>query len=299
MAFVADAAADRPDAGDGQSTLVEMAGASIEPFAYVLLLWQLRERPFLFGGVLAFGCFHREFTIFALPALVLVEALSGELWSTSNFRNAGWMFAGFALIWLVVDDLRMHQSGAALALQVSSLGGQMCFDATLLRRAESVVLRALPAVFGGLRASLVAWRMSSTLEIGRPIVWWLLAATLVAMTLRVIQTRWRAGRTTTDEGFGVYLASIGALAACAYPLSCNVVFEYAPLLRYLPFALLLPVGIFATFMMRERSRWLRTAPVLVFVGIAALNVIDNGRLIVSAARNPPLSEHRMLVNYPA
>ncbi len=104
-------------------------------------------------------------------------------------------------------------------------------------------------------------------------------------------------RTTTEQAFGLYLAGIGALAACAYPLSCNVVFEYAPLLRYLPFALLLPVGIFATYMMREPSRVPRTLAVSVFVFLAAINAFDNGRLVVSAVRNPPESEHRVLVNY--
>jgi hypothetical protein len=289
------------------SQLLEMAGASIEPFVYILLLWQLRRRPFAYGCLLAFGTLHREFTMFALPAMLVVEAFSGDLWDWANLRRASWMLAGFALVWLIVDDLRMRQTGSSLALQVSSLGGQMCFDATLPRRIESVFLRALPAVFGGLRAPLVAWRMSSTLEIGRPWVWWLLAAALIAMLARLIQIQWLSNavqsklpsgeRATTEQGFGLYLAGIGALAACAYPLSCNVVFEYAPLLRYLPFALLLPVGIFATYMMREPSRVPRTLAVSVFVFLAAINAFDNGRLVVSAVRNPPESEHRVLVNY--
>ncbi|HEY1913852.1 MAG TPA: hypothetical protein VGG73_23200, partial [Vicinamibacterales bacterium] len=280
------------------SQLLEMAGASIEPFVYVLVLWQLRRRPLAYGCVLAFGTLHREFTLFALPAMLVVEAFSGELWDRANLRRAWWMVAGFALVWLIVDDLRMRQTGASLALQVSSLGGQMCFDATLLRRIESVFLRALPAVFGGLRAPLVAWRMNSTLEIGRPWVWWLLSATLVAMVVRLLQIRWRSvAERSTEEGFGLYLAGVGALAACAYPLSCNVVFEYAPLLRYLPFTLLLPVGVFATFMMREPSRLWRALAVSVFLLLGMLNALDNGRLVVSAIRNPPESEHRMLVNY--
>ncbi|HEY2149703.1 MAG TPA: hypothetical protein VGH34_02780 [Vicinamibacterales bacterium] len=288
------------------SQLLEMAGASIEPFVYVLLLWQLRRRPFAYGCVLAFGTLHREFTLFALPAMLVVEAFSGELWDRANLRRGSWMIAGFALVWLIVDDLRMRQTGASLALQVSSLGGQMCFDATLPRRIESVLLRALPAVFGGLRAPLVAWRMNSTLEIGRAWVWWLLSATLIAMLVRLLQIRWRAvaerstlrpSQKTTGEGFGLYLAGVGALAACAYPLSCNVVFDYAPLLRYLPFTLLLPVGIFATFMMREPSRLGRALAVSVFLLLGMLNALDNGRLVVSAIRNRPESEHRMLVNY--
>lgn len=54
--------------------LLGMAGACIEPFVYVLLLWRLRFRPIGFGMLLAFGSLHREFTFFALPAIVLDEA---------------------------------------------------------------------------------------------------------------------------------------------------------------------------------------------------------------------------------
>ena len=280
------------------SQLVEMAGASIEPFVYVLLLWQLRERPFLVRLPAGVWLFSPRVHDVRAAGMILVEALSGELWSTSNFQERGLDVRGFALIWLWWTICRMHQSGAALALQVSSLGGQMCFDTTLLRRAESVVLRALPAVFGGLRAPLVAWRMSSTLEIGRPIVWWVLAATLTAMVLRTIQVSWRRPRPTTDEGFGIYLTAIAVFTACAYPLSCNVV------VRVRATAAVSPVHLASAdrhfFDIHDAGAVSRAA--------------DNRRRAcsdprsrqscrqrstrsASAVRNPPESEHRMLVNY--
>src|SRR5438067_253992 len=52
--------------------LLELAGACVEPFVYVLILWKLRRRPLAFGAVLAVAYLHREFAIFALPALVLM-----------------------------------------------------------------------------------------------------------------------------------------------------------------------------------------------------------------------------------
>src|SRR5438309_885545 len=61
------------------SRLLQTLGASVEPFLYVLVLWTLRARPFLFGAVLGVGFLHREFTIFAVPALLIVEALEGSL----------------------------------------------------------------------------------------------------------------------------------------------------------------------------------------------------------------------------
>ena len=95
--------------------LLETAGACIEPFVYVLLLWHFRRQPLVFGAVLAVGFLHREFTIFALPALVIVEAASGELWDRANLRRAAWAAAGFVVVWLIVYVLRMLLSGASLA----------------------------------------------------------------------------------------------------------------------------------------------------------------------------------------
>ena len=78
--------------------LLETAGACVEPFLYVLLLWRLKQRPFAFGAVLAVAFLHREFTIFAIPALVFVEAASGSFLDRANLRRAGWMGAGFVLV---------------------------------------------------------------------------------------------------------------------------------------------------------------------------------------------------------
>jgi len=104
-------------------------------------------------------------------------------------------------------------------------------------------------------------------------------------------------RASADEGFGAYLAWVGLFTASVYPLSCHVILHAPPLLRYLLLALLLPVGLFAAFMQRERSRALRTAVAGVFVLWGAVNLWDNVRLIGEAVRIPPGSEHRVLVDY--
>src|SRR5581483_6909915 len=40
--------------------MLELAGANVEPIAYVLGLWALRRRPLAFGVLLAIGYLHRE-----------------------------------------------------------------------------------------------------------------------------------------------------------------------------------------------------------------------------------------------
>ena len=60
------------------ASLIE-AGANIGPFIYVPVLWMLRRRPRWFGLVLGLGFLNREFTIYAVPALLLWDLMSGSL----------------------------------------------------------------------------------------------------------------------------------------------------------------------------------------------------------------------------
>jgi hypothetical protein len=273
------------------SQLVGVAGACIEPFVYILLLWRLRFRSFVFGMLLAFGSLHREFTLFALPAIVFVEAASGDLWTWVNIRRAAWMACGFGVVWLIVDDLKMHLLGSELALQISSLDNQLCFDGQWPLRVRALLSQAMPALVGGLRVD------SQLIETGYVLVGWLVGLAGLVMVERLVQNRHQPRQVNPEAGFGPYLAWVGVLTACAYPLSCNVMLGRPPLLRYLLFGLLIPVGLFAIYIGRETSRTLRTLVVAVFVLWATINLLDNVRLVVSAVRNPPVNEHRLLINY--
>jgi hypothetical protein len=284
MAFVAVLPFTIPTPAVGRE-LIGVAGACVEPFVYVLLLWRLRFRPVLFGMLLAFGALHREFTMFALPAIVFVEAASGELWVRANLRRAGWILFGLGLVWLLVDDLRMHLMGAGVSLQVASLGTQVSLDGTSMRRVASLVQQALPALFGGSGVS------------SPNVVDCLVVLALGAMVIRLVRKGHRPGPTNAEAGFAPYLLWIGLFTACVYPLSSNVEFGAPPLLRYLLFGLLIPVGLFAAFVVREQSRLWRMVVAGIFVLWAAVNVVDNAREVVSALRTPPVSEHRLLADY--
>ena len=76
--------------------LVEAGGGNIEPFVYVLLLWPLRERPFLFGAVLALGFLNREFTIYAVPVLLAGQLLTRQLFQPAVLRR--WLLALVAFV---------------------------------------------------------------------------------------------------------------------------------------------------------------------------------------------------------
>ena len=71
------------------SRMVQAQGGTIEPLLYTLLLWLLRRRAVVFGLLFAFGFLQREFTLFAVVAIVLLEAWTGELFSRR--RVAHWL----------------------------------------------------------------------------------------------------------------------------------------------------------------------------------------------------------------
>jgi hypothetical protein len=278
--------------------LLEAQGSCVEPFIYILVLWQLRRRPFAFGAVLAFGFLHREFTIFALPALAVVEANTGVFWSYANARRAGWMAAGFASLWLSVNVLKVYISGATLGLQLAMLAGQLCLDLhDMIFRSSSLVTRALPLLYGWTSVRLEDLSINSPVSTGSALVGWLAMLAMVTMAVRLVSFWRRDGRLDAAEGFPVYLVLVGALAVCAYPLSCAIVPGLPPLLRYLLLALLIPLGCYGAFIRREPSQVLRAGVTGAFVLWAVANTVDNVRLIRASALEAPPNERRVLTDY--
>src|SRR5690606_4591953 len=61
------------------SRLVQAQGGTIEPLFYALVLWITRRRPVLFGLVFAFGFLQREFTLFAVLAILALDVWTRTL----------------------------------------------------------------------------------------------------------------------------------------------------------------------------------------------------------------------------
>lgn len=71
------------------SRMVQAQGGTIEPLLYSLVLWLLRRRSVAFGLVFAFGFLQREFTLFAVLAILIVDGWTGELFTRR--RVAHWL----------------------------------------------------------------------------------------------------------------------------------------------------------------------------------------------------------------
>src|SRR5712691_1193922 len=128
LGFVAALPFIMPTPAVAGSFLQTLGASGVEPLLYVLILWMLRRRPFAFGAVLVFGFLHREFTLYAIPALVVIYAADRALW-TAAARWTGRMAAGFALVWFALDDLRFHLEGVSLFLQARMFAQWPCLTA--------------------------------------------------------------------------------------------------------------------------------------------------------------------------
>jgi hypothetical protein len=277
-------------------SLMENSGSATDPLLYVAFLWALRRRPFAFGALLMFGFLHREFTIYAVPALVLVKGLDRGMWTRATAKWAAWAASGSALVWLFIDLVRRSLEGFSAVEQAEMLVNHVCWvPAELSARVGHVFTVVLPTLVGSVGLRLHDFSMrNAAVTGGFALVGWAVAGAMVLMLARLAWTLRRAERW---PGFGLFLALVGCFALAAYPLSCNLVFGLPPVVRYVHLALFLPIGCFAAFMACERSKYLRTAVVGVFLLWGSVNLVDNLGVMRTAYVNPEPDPHRELTDY--
>jgi hypothetical protein len=283
--------------------LLQTLGASVEPFLYVLVLWVLRDRPWLFGAALGVGFLHREFTIFALPALLLVQAFEGTLMTRATLGRLVRVAISFAIVWAAVDVLKRHlnSSGpsagaiqaAPLTLQMQTVMGKLCLaPREVVSRLDSFFVDCLPDLLGLRRVPMNALGVNSTMTTGSIVLAWTLGLTVLVVVVSPGTARPRQAL-----GFCRYLALIGVQAVLAYPLSCEVVPGVPGVLRYALLTLLLPIAGFAWYVTRERSRATTAAVVGGFVLCAAINLAEHANVLREYRTHPPPNKFRGLSDY--
>lgn len=248
--------------------LTEAQGGSIEPFVYVLLLWWLRERPLALGALLAFGFLNREFTIFALPGLLVAD-----LWARRSLRAPFWRhwllaLVAFAAVWEASAALQPYADfmgpgtrGQMLrgypASQLASVSERTSVSiGELPERFRSTAGRFLPLLMGGVRYE------DSALQ-GRDWARWVILLALAAMLARVLLLRPWSIVHGSPASFAFYVLCTGFVVLTAFSL---VRTPTEGTLRYVLMLLLLPVGIVATLLAIEPRRAVR-ATVCALVGV--------------------------------
>ena len=266
-------------------------GGNIEPFLYVLLLWIFRRKPLAFGVTLAIGVLNREFTLYGLSALLMLEAADGSLFRRSSVQNKLMAALAFIGSFQLLQLFKQYGSAAGPGTSVESVAGPLnnfqelqdrfCWDpGGLPRRLSELFTEHLAVLF----TDGVGW------------LWLLLGAALLFAVVRVSVTGvttearpWRG-----ELQFGSYLLLVGLQAALMHAAArCGEI----SILRYTLMVLLAPVGLTAWYLNVEKSRWLRTIIVVVISLWALVSVYSHGRLVDEYIRRGPVHPRQLLADY--
>ena len=174
------------------AALMTAQGAIIEPFVYVTVLWFLRDRPLWFGAVLALGTRNREFTFYAVPALLVVEGLTGKLRAA---RLREWLLAAvaFLVVWESVEALKPYADlmgpGTRGQLIRGYAGSQLANLVDRFHWDAGEILQRMTV----LGSSIIAWFAGATqveTQLPIPSRGWLGWAGGVGLTLAVARAAW-------------------------------------------------------------------------------------------------------------
>lgn len=237
------------------AALVEACG-NIGQFLYIVLLFFLRRRALWFGFVLAVGFSYREFTIFAVPVLLLGDLWQRRLLTAERLRF--WLVAAAACLatWQSFQALKPYSDmmgpGTRGELirgeggsQIGNISDRVAIiPSALPGRALAMVRDHIPKLIGAKRTlHLIANQ-------GRDWLFWPMSLGLAAALLRTAWLARRAG-TLDRTAFGWYLMGVGAAAAAAY-IATRPAEPFVD--RYALLAIYLPMGIVSVYLGSESSR---------------------------------------------
>jgi hypothetical protein len=275
--------------------LLAPIGGNVEPLLYVLLLWLTRTRPVLFGAILGIGFLQREFTIYGLAALVIVEVASGMRGRADGRRLLSALRIAVE-VWLIVQVIRPFASAAgpgttvanleAPSNNIANLAGRICFDLHGLAVGFGrLVTVHWPALFGTKVVALRTFLVESSVSQGVPWSGFILGGAFglmvacIAANGRLIRREWDRCR------FPVYLVLVSAISASVYAAGrCGAIAIFT--MRYDLLSVIGAVGLTALFLAVVRPQALRVAAIALVVGWAAVSASGHVRLWIEAASRP-------------
>lgn len=285
--------------------LLDANGGNVEPALYAILLWLTRLRPGWGGLLLGLGFLQREFTIYALAALLVVEGARGALFTRDGLRRRLAMLRVAAEVWLVVQWLRQYASAAGPGTTLANiyhpkdnlleLAGRTCLNAgAAVVGAGRLFTEHWPVLFGTRVLPLTDFGIESRRTQGAPWSWVPLvvvaALAVVGIAARLLRDRrWRA-----EYDVCAYLTLVGICSIGGYVVGrCGEVGFGT--MRYDLLSLVGLVGLSAWF--------LRASPPkpVVAVWMGALGVwmlvlaTAHGALLREYVRRPPTGGKQFIV----
>ena len=267
--------------------MLQTNGGNVEPFLYVLLLWLLRHKPFSFGAMLGLGFLNREFTVYGLAALLLIDTVNGDLLKRRNLQDRGLSLVSLAAVFVSVESLKLIGNPLGPGTSVGfvdrpsgseELLARVCWEWTEVPR---------------FLATMFTSGLSTLYTGGADWLWLLLGAAAIAAWARVVPRLWRGGLPCLRSvQFPAYLIIVGLLAAVTPAVSrCGAMYP-----RYTLLALIGLVGVTALYLKVERRADLRAAFVAVVLFWATFNAAGHIGYAVERYTSPP-TPRAMLVDY--
>jgi hypothetical protein len=279
--------------------LLDANGGNVEPLLYVLLLWLTRNRPRWCGFVFAVGFLQREFLLYGLAALVLLEAVQRTLLTREGFVRRAVMLRTAAVTWLTVQWLKSFASAAGPGTSVldvyrphdnlTELAGRICFD---LRAVPSGIWQLFtehwPMLFGVVRQPVIEFGIDTTAMQGIRGGPLLLAAALLLPVVVIaqrlaIERRWRR-----EYDFCAYLLLTALLSCAGYILGrCGQVGS-SGLMRYEMLSLLGASGLGA-WGLAVGTQWTQRAWIVLALAIAGVAAVAHAQMLAQYVAHPPPS----------
>jgi len=290
--------------------LMTAMGGMIEPFVYIGLLWFLRRHPFWFGSVLAIGFRNREFTMYAVPVLLALELITGEL-NRDRIRDWFASTAIFFAVWEGIEALKPFADLAGPGTRGQLLGGFAGSQVDNLLARFAWQPGTLADRIASMSPQLVAWFAGSNPSdagihvASRPWLTWISGALAFLATGRLLflmaigpSGQSEADHSTVGERlrtqvrrapFAFYILGVGIVAVLAFVAGKPVLNGYS---RYVVLGALVPVGLTATLLALEWRVALQRAAIIAVLGWTALTISDHAKLLATFVRNPPASPNR-------
>jgi hypothetical protein len=284
--------------------LVEASGENIEPFLYVVLLWLTRNRPNWGGVILGIGFLNREFTIYGLVALLVLEAARGVLFTREGIKRRLIMARGAAEVWLLVTWLKQYSSAAGPHTSLADLNVQqpdnvrellnhVCIDPqTMIVGTWNALSTHLPRLFGMTMQPLAEFGIESKVRQGLPGGWIILAALLIIAATRVAMRLFADRRWRSEYDPCVYLVLVGLFSFGGNAiLRCG----FIGVMRYDLLSILGATGLAAWYLRIEHVRRMRMLWIVLLAAWTVISVVPHVGLWGEYLSHPQAGAKRLII----
>jgi hypothetical protein len=285
------------------SHLLEANGGNVEPLAYVLLLWLARSRPRWCGFIFAIGFLQREFVLYGLFALLLMEACQRTLFTREGLMRRLIMLRTAAVVWLTVQWVKTFSSAAGPGTSILDvyqphdnlieLAGRICLDLrTLPHGIWRLITIHWPVLFGAAPQPVSDFGVDTTAMQGLPGGSILLAGALLLPVVAIVRRLAADGRWRREYDFCLYLVLTALLSCAGYVVArCGEVGFV--LMRYELLSLLGAVGLGA-WGLRVATTWTRRTWIALACAIVGIAAVAHARMLAQYVSHPPVSAKQIL-----